>query len=449
MQIKISSVKPGRYGQFLMGQISYLLSQLLKVLPGISSLGAQKVGYGIIWKIDDENARLIKLVYGEITSSLHTLVTIYGKYFVEHLKSRFQKFHQDKGFSIFESFPLVTTEDPTVLFTNATITPFKKMFTGEMTAVNFALVQKCLRLGGTSGNVDTARLDINYTSFFEMLGSGYFGVSHTVALDYFIEMLDALGLQMENMIFSSIGSHPFASALISSALDSNQIRIIEDPKEVKHEWSFGEGDLHGVGVIAWFASEGYGKNPDLSDCLQIGRIVDIDGISEGESVRPLAQTAFDVGLGMRRVERALTGESEIPLMPWRTLSKQFKSSFNLISDGDAHYMANLCRVIDELISEGLMPGNKKHAHVLRKVIRSLIEEVWLQSHDLVNVVDALRFFIDVSKSKDMVASALLGEESSLRRILSQVESTRRKHPDMTFNELQSTYGIRPNLLSLM
>lgn len=367
----------------------------------------------------------------------------------ENLKTRFQKYHQDKGFSIFESFPLVTTEDPTVLFTNATITPFKKMFTGEMSAVNFALVQKCLRLGGTSGNVDTARLDIHYTSFFEMLGSGYFGVSHTVALDYFIEMLDALGLQMENMIFSSIESHPFASALISSALDSNQIRIIEDPKEVKHEWSFGEGDLHGVGVIAWFASEGSSKNPNLSDCIQIGRIVDIDGISEGESVRPLAQTAFDVGLGMSRVERATSGKSEIALKPWRDLSEQFKNIFERISDEDAHYISNLCRVIDELTSEGLMPGNKKHAYALRKVIRSLIEEVWLQSEDFVSIESVLELFIGGSIDKSRLKSALLSEESSMRIILSKVESIRKKNPKMTLEELHSTYGLKPSLLGLM
>lgn len=367
----------------------------------------------------------------------------------EYLKSRFQQYHQDKGFSIYESFPLVTTDDPTVLFTNATITPFKAMFTGETAAENYALVQKCLRLGGTGGNADRAREDIHYTSLFEMLGSGYFGVSPAVALEYFVEMLDSLGLQMENMIFSSIEGNPLATALMSSTLDSNQIRIVEDPKALQHEWSFGEGDLHGIGVIAWFASEGLGEDTALSDCLQIGRIVHIDGISEGGSVRPFEYTAFDVGLGMSRVERAIEGKGEVSLKPWRDLSEQFKNTFENISDGDAHYMSNLCLIIDELTFEGLEPGKKKHEYVLRKTIRSLIEEVWLQSGSFVSVSKALHTFIEGSKSKSRLETVISAEESAIRQILSKAESIRRKNPEMTFDELHATFGIKPTLLSLL
>lgn len=367
---------------------------------------------------------------------------------VESIKSSFLEFHQDRGFTTHDSFPLVI-DDPTVLFTNATITPFKPMFSGNMDFSNFALIQKCLRLGGTGGTVDTARVDINYASLFHMLGSGLFNVSHDDAMKYFIDMLGALGLNKKNLIFSTIEDHPLASSLKSVSLDANQVRIIEDPKALKHDWSFGEGDLHGRGVIAWFASEGNDQNPDLSDCLQIGRIVDIDGISKGASVTPFEHTAFDIGLGLGRIELALTGENKVSLMPWRKLSEQFKDSFGHISDMDAHYMANLCRVIDELTSEGLMPGNKRHSYVLRKIIRSLIEETWLQSEGFVNVENILQPFIEGSMSKSRVAAAISGEESSLRQILSEGESRRKKHPEMTVSDLYSTFGIRPNLLSLI
>lgn len=367
---------------------------------------------------------------------------------MESIKSSFLEYHQDKGFTTHESFPLVV-DDPTVLFTNATITPFKSMFSGETAFSNFALVQRCLRLGGTGGNAETARVDPNYTSLFNMLGSGLFKVNHDDALDYFVDMLDTLGLERKKLIFSSIGAHALASSLRSSALDPNQIRIIEDPEVLQHEWSFGEGDLHGRGVIAWFTSEGSDQNPALSECLQIGRIVDIDGISEAGSVKPFEHTAFDVGLGMGRVELALTGKNEFSLMPWRKLSEEFKNTFDDISDGDAHYMANLCCVIDELTSEGLMPGNKRHSYVLRKIIRSLIEEVWLQSEGFVDVENTLQPFIEGSMSKSRLVTAISDEEASLRRILSEVESKRKKHPDMTPDDLHSTFGIKPSLLSLM
>jgi alanyl-tRNA synthetase len=364
------------------------------------------------------------------------------------IKSSFLEYHQDNGFSTHESFPLVI-DDPTVLFTNATITPFKSMFTGDTDFSNFALVQKCLRLGGTGGNAETARTNENYTSLFDMLGSGLFEVSHDDAVDYFVDMLGAIGLERKNLIFSSLGACALEASLNASPLNANQIRIIENPKDIQHEWSFGEGDLHGQGIIAWFASEGYGQNPALSDCIQIGRIVHIDGISEGKSVIPFEHTAFDVGLGMGRVELALTGDTAVSSMPLRKLSRQYKESFGDISDGDARYMANLSRVIDELTREGVMPGNKKHAYVLRKVIRSLIEEVWLQSDGFVDVRDALDFFIEGSMSKANAAKALSDEEDGLRRTLSKVGAKRKKHPEMTQADLHATFGIKPSLINLL
>jgi alanyl-tRNA synthetase len=367
---------------------------------------------------------------------------------MESIQSTFLEYHQDKGFAIHESFPLVT-EDPTVLFTNATITPFKSMFTGGMEFSDFALMQRCLRLGGTGGTTEAARQNPNYTSLFNMLGSGVFEIDHDDAIEYFVDMLDALELDRKKMIFSSIGGHALNSALTSSSLDPSQLRVFEDPNVMQHEWSFGEGDLHGRGVIAWFSKEGYDQNPELTDCVQIGRIVHIDGISEGGKVKPFEHTAFDVGLGMGRVELALTGGNDESMRSLRNLSSRSKGDFEGISDGDAHYMANLCCVIDELTAEGLMPGNKKHAYVLRKIIRSLIEETWLQSGQIVDVQDALGGFIEGSMSKSRVVEALSTEEVSLRKILSKVASTRTKHPEMTPDELHATFGIKPSLLKLI
>jgi alanyl-tRNA synthetase len=367
---------------------------------------------------------------------------------MESVQSTFLDYHRDKGFATHESFPLVI-EDPTVLFTNATITPFKSMFRGDIDFSDFTLVQRCLRLGGTGGTAEAARHNTNYSSLFNMLGSGVFEIDHDEAVEYFVDMLDALDLDRNKMIFSSIGGHALNSALTSSSLDPGQVRVFEDPNLIQHEWSFGEGDLHGRGIIAWFSKEGYKQNSELADCVQVGRIVHIDGISENGTVKPFEYTAFDVGLGMSRVELALTGGNDETMRPLRNLSSQFKVTFEGISEGDAHYMANLCCVIDELTAEGLMPGNKKHAYVLRKIIRSLIEETWLQSREFVDVQDALGVFIEASTDQLRVVKAVSTEEVALRRILTNVASTRAKHPEMTPDKLHATFGIKPSLAKLI
>lgn len=363
------------------------------------------------------------------------------------IQSTFLEYHRDKGFATHETFPLVI-DDPTVLFTNATITPFKPMFIGDMDFSDFALVQRCLRLGGTGGTTEAARSNPNYASLFNMLGSGVFEIDHDEAVEYFVDMLDALGLDRKKMLFSSIGGHALNTALTSSSLDPTQLRVFEDPNVMQHEWSFGEGDLHGRGVIAWYSEEGYDQNTELTDCLQIGRIVHIDGISEGDTVKPFEYAAFDVGMGMGRVELALTGANDEAMQPLRNLSSRFKDDFERISDGDAHYMANLCCVIDELTAEGLMPGNKKHAYVLRKTIRSLIEETWLQSGQIIDVKGALGSFIEGSIDQSKVTEAVSKEETALRNILSSAVKTRTKNPDMTLDELHGTFGIKPSLLKL-
>ncbi len=58
---------------------------------------------------------------------------------MKSIESTFLEYHRDKGFATPEPSPLVI-DDPTVLFTNATITPFKPMFAGDMGFSDFALV---------------------------------------------------------------------------------------------------------------------------------------------------------------------------------------------------------------------------------------------------------------------------------------------------------------------
>ena len=96
-----------------------------------------------------------------------------------------------------------------------------------------------------------------------------------------------------------------------------------------------------------------------------------------------------------------------------------------------------------------MPGNKKHAYVLRKIIRSLIEETWLQSGKIVDVQAALGDFIDGSVDQPRVIEAVSSEEVALRRTLTDAASKREKHPEMTPDKLHATFGIKPSLLKLI
>ncbi len=372
---------------------------------------------------------------------------------ISSLKESFLDYHQARGFCIYESFPLVI-DDPTILFTNATITPFKSMFMGEGERINYALVQKCLRLGGTGGNLETPRSNMNYTSLFDMLGSGLFDVNQDSAVTYFVEVLIELGLQKKNLVFSTTYNSGFDLALERAGISASQIRLFNDPKEIQHEWSFGEGDLHGCGVVAWCVPESYlGHTFDsipqeLFQYVQIGRIVHIDGVARVSTVELFPYSAYDMGIGLNRVEAALNGNCEMSMYPWRMLSKQLQSSIHGLYKTDAHYMANLYRVAEDLIGEGLLPGKKKHAYALRKVVRLLIEEIWLKSKALVDIYTVLRESINTSAYRDLLIQVLSQEEVALRGVLSVAIQKQKKYPGMNPEELRSTFGIRPSLLKL-
>lgn len=369
------------------------------------------------------------------------------------LKDRFLDYHRTRGFDVFPSFPLIA-QDPTVLFTNATVTPFKAMFTGAEKRKNFALVQRCLRLGGTGGGIESQRSNTNYTSLFNMLGSGLFDVDHDAAAAYFVDVLMMLGLQNNRLVFTALSGSGFGSALERAGVSSNKIRLFSDSKDIQHEWSFGEGDLHGCGVIAWYMpqdrtdSKFDNVQQEFARYIQIGRVVHLDGITRGDEVEGFPYPAYDTGIGLGRVEMALSGNCDESMCELKTASGRLQSAVSELSKTDAHYMANLCCVIESLVSEGLTPGKKRHSYVLRKLIRSLIEEVWLASGALIDASQLLREVFDESPGQESLMRVLMKEETALRAVLSATERKQSKHPDMSPEELRATFGIRPALLEL-
>ena len=79
------------------------------------------------------------------------------------IKNTLLEYHCTRGFVMYDTFPLISN-DPAVLFTNATITPFKHFFDGDVVPHNYALAQRCLRVGGGAGELETARINPNYSS---------------------------------------------------------------------------------------------------------------------------------------------------------------------------------------------------------------------------------------------------------------------------------------------
>ena len=101
---------------------------------------------------------------------------------VNDIRKTFLSFFEKNGHEVVSSGPLVPRNDPTLMFTNAGMVPFKNYFTGVETPSykTAATSQKCVRAGGKHNDLDNVGYTARHHTFFEMLGNFSFG-------DYFKE----------------------------------------------------------------------------------------------------------------------------------------------------------------------------------------------------------------------------------------------------------------------
>jgi len=98
------------------------------------------------------------------------------------VRAAFLDFFAKNDHALVPSAPLVPRHDPTLMFTNAGMVPFKNLFTGaeKPTSLRVASAQKCVRAGGKHNDLDNVGYTARHHTFFEMLGNFSFG-------DYFKE----------------------------------------------------------------------------------------------------------------------------------------------------------------------------------------------------------------------------------------------------------------------
>ena len=316
------------------------------------------------------------------------------------IRQTFLDFFASHGHKIVPSAPMVLKDDPTLMFTNAGMNPFKDLFLGNTPIVHKRIsdTQKCLRVSGKHNDLEEVGVDTYHHTMFEMLGNWSFG-------DYFkeeaIDMAWELLTQKYNLNVKDLYVTVFegdkgdnlpvdsdALGFWKKYLSEDQI-ILASKKD--NFWEMGETGPCGPcsEIHIDLRSEGEklktpGKdlvNNDHPQVVEIWNLVfmEFNRMANGNLV-PLPQKHVDTGMGFERLVMAIQGKKSnydtdvfSPLLD--KLSSLSGKKYTAGDDSESvafRVIVDHVRAVSFSICDGQLPSNTGAGYVIRRILRRAI-----------------------------------------------------------------------------
>ena len=307
------------------------------------------------------------------------------------IRKAFLDFYGRHDHEIVASSPLVPHNDPTLMFTNAGMVPFKNVFTGTETRdyVRAASSQKCVRAGGKHNDLDNVGHTARHGTFFEMLGNFSFG-------DYFKEeaiqyawtlLTKEFGIDPTRLIVTVYHTDDEAFALWQKIAGLPEERIIRIPTN-DNFWSMGDTGPCGPSSEIFYdhgdqIEGGLPGTPeeDGDRFVEIWNLVfmQYEQTADGKRI-DLPQPSIDTGMGLERVSSVMQGVHDMyDTDLFRSLIEASAEESGVDADGD-HRLSH--RVIADhlrsscfLIADGVLPSNEGRGYVLRRIMRRAMRHV--------------------------------------------------------------------------
>ncbi len=304
---------------------------------------------------------------------------------IADIRSSFLDYFERHQHQCVASSPLVPLNDPTLLFTNAGMVPFKNYFTGQEKPDTARAVsaQKCVRAGGKHNDLDNVGYTARHHTFFEMLGNFSFGDYFKEEAIYFAwEFLTRdLGLPADKLLATVYAEDDEAFGLWRKIAGLPQERIIRIATS-DNFWSMGDTGPCGPCSEIFFdhgpdIAGGPPGSPDEDGdrFIEIWNLVFMQFEQREDGTRiDLPQPSIDTGMGLERIGAVLQGQHDN--YDTDLMVHLIKASADLSKqavDGD-HRMshrviADHLRAASFLISDGILPSNEGRGYVLRRIMR--------------------------------------------------------------------------------
>ena len=314
----------------------------------------------------------------------------------QEIREAFLSFFEKRGHQRVPSSSLIPAQDPTLLFTNAGMNQFKDVFLGRETRpyARAASSQKCMRVSGKHNDLEQVGRTPRHHTFFEMLGNFSFG-------DYFKKdaivfawdlLTRGYGLPAESLWASVFRDDDEALGIWRREIGLPAGRIAR-LGEQDNFWSMGDtgpcgpcSEVHiDRGPSAGCGRPGCDPGHDCGRFMELWNLVfmQYDRQADG-SLRPLARTGVDTGMGLERIASVVQGVASnydtdlfapivaraAALLPERGGRRPRPED-----PGDRvalQVIADHVRAMTFLISDGAVPSNDGRGYVLRRIMRRAI-----------------------------------------------------------------------------
>ena len=345
------------------------------------------------------------------------------------------------GHDVVQSAPLVPYNDPTLMFVNAGMVPFKNVFTGLESRANqrAASSQKCVRAGGKHNDLDNVGYTARHHTFFEMLGNFSFG-------DYFKEdaikhawslLTGTWGLDPNRLTVTVYHTDDEAFDLwrkIAGLPEERIIRIATDD----NFWSMGEtGPCGPCSEIFYDHGDHIFGGPPGSPDEDGDRFVEIWNLvfmqyerHDDGSQTELPKPSIDTGMGLERVAAVLQGiHDNYDTDTFRALIEASEELTHTKAEGEQkashRVIADHLRSTSFLIADGVLPSNEGRGYVLRRIMRRAMRHAHLLGakdplmHRLVGSLTAEMgaAYPELLRAQPLIEETLRQEETQFRRTL--------------------------------
>ena len=412
----------------------------------------------------------------------------------EQVRQQFLDFFASKTHKIVPSAPMVIKDDPTLMFTNAGMNPFKEYFLGNAQPVSkrIADTQKCLRVSGKHNDLEEVGIDTYHHTFFEMLGNWSFG-------DYFKKEAIAWAWELLTEVYKidpdklyvtifegapeeQIDRDKEAYQLWKKILPEERI-LLGNKKD--NFWEMGDqgpcGPCSEIHVDIRSEEERAQVsgadlvNQDHPQVIEVWNLVFIEFNRKANgSLEQLPEKHIDTGMGFERLCMVLQGKtSNYDTDVFTPLIREIETLTNTTygvsekSDRALRVIADHLRTVYFAIADGQLPSNTGAGYVIRRILRRAIrygftflnqKEPFI--HLLVKILSQQMgaSFPELVREQQLAYNVIKEEENSFLKTLDQglvlLESILKQSKGKTVDgakafELFDTFGFPFDLTALI